>query len=128
MVALAAIMVDDKILLVKRSAEEELESGKWGLVGGAIEPGEDVGFALRREAAEELGIDIEPGPFIGTINQKFGDKEILCFVHICSLEDGIMTPSAEVADYGFFDRSEAFKLPLVVRNEEVLDAVFERFK
>jgi ADP-ribose pyrophosphatase YjhB (NUDIX family) len=52
----AAILVIDKqnrLLLMKRS-----DSGCWGLPGGAVEPGEMVENAAKRETLEETGLEI----------------------------------------------------------------------
>jgi len=52
----AAILVIDtekRLLLMKRS-----DSGCWGPPGGAVEPGEYVEDAARREALEETGLQI----------------------------------------------------------------------
>ena len=55
MVGAAVLMVDeqDRLLLLKRS-----DSGYWGLPGGAVEPGEVVEMAARREVREEAGVEI----------------------------------------------------------------------
>jgi ADP-ribose pyrophosphatase YjhB (NUDIX family) len=52
----AAILVIDKqnrLLLMKRS-----DSGCWGLPGGAVEPGEMVENAAKRETLEETSLEI----------------------------------------------------------------------
>jgi len=41
------------------------KTGKWGLPGGKVEPGENPRNALLREVKEELGIDIEIEKLIG---------------------------------------------------------------
>lgn len=54
----AAIVVDDRILLIqRRHAPEALH---WGLPGGKVEWLEPVTAAVAREVREELGIVIDP--------------------------------------------------------------------
>lgn len=55
MVGAAVLIVDgrDRLLLLKRS-----DSGCWGPPGGAVEPGEVVETAARREVREETGLDL----------------------------------------------------------------------
>lgn len=45
---------DDRVLLVRRT-----DSGRWALVSGIVEPGEDPARALVREVAEEVCLDVE---------------------------------------------------------------------
>ena len=55
MVGAAVLVVDEqnRLLLMKRS-----DSGCWGPPGGAVEPGEVVETAARREAREETGLEV----------------------------------------------------------------------
>ncbi len=55
MVGAAALIVDGRgrLLLLKRS-----DSGCWGPPGGAVEPGEVVETAARREVREETGLEL----------------------------------------------------------------------
>ena len=55
MVGAAILIVDEhnRLLLLKRS-----DSGCWGPTGGAVEPGEVVEEAARREALEETGLQV----------------------------------------------------------------------
>jgi ADP-ribose pyrophosphatase YjhB (NUDIX family) len=64
--AVGAIAVDDgKILLVKRGHAPSM--GLWSLPGGRVEPGETDVDAVRREVAEETGLDVEVGPLAGEV-------------------------------------------------------------
>ena len=69
----AAIVVDGRILLLKR--ETEPEAGGWGLPGGKIDLFETAAAATAREVAEEIGITIEP-------------VKLLCFVDRIDREAG----------------------------------------
>ena len=52
----AAIWRDGRLLLVKRRRAPE--AGHWNLPGGKVDFGERVVDAVRREAAEEIGVEI----------------------------------------------------------------------
>ena len=53
----------DKVLLMRRAADQPL-AGEWEYPGGKFEDGEDGPTCLRRELAEELGIDVQIGDLI----------------------------------------------------------------
>lgn len=52
----AAILSDRRLLLVKRLKAPE--AGHWSLPGGKVDFGERVADAVKREIAEELGVEI----------------------------------------------------------------------
>jgi 8-oxo-dGTP diphosphatase len=58
----AAIILDEsgKILLQRRS-----DNGRWGLPGGAIDPGEEPAEAVVREVREETGLHVVPVRVVG---------------------------------------------------------------
>ena len=58
-VGVGAIMLRrDRILMAQRGKEPL--KGCWSLPGGALEIGESLDFAVRREIREETGLEIEP--------------------------------------------------------------------
>jgi 8-oxo-dGTP pyrophosphatase MutT (NUDIX family) len=57
-IALLFIVIDNKVLLFKRSPEETTNPGKYGMLGGHIEKGESPEAALRREIKEEAGVEL----------------------------------------------------------------------
>jgi ADP-ribose pyrophosphatase YjhB (NUDIX family) len=61
----AAILRDGRLLLVKR--RKAPEAGCWNLPGGKVDFGERVADAVRREIAEELGVEIELTRPLGVI-------------------------------------------------------------
>ena len=58
----AAVIINDRgeVLLQRRS-----DDGRWGLPGGAMEPGEEPAETLAREVFEETALEVEPERIVG---------------------------------------------------------------
>ena len=56
---------DDALLMVQRAHEPG--KGLWSLPGGRVEAGELLADAVRREVAEETGLDVEVGELAGIL-------------------------------------------------------------
>jgi 8-oxo-dGTP diphosphatase len=63
-VAVGAIVVRDGALLMVRRAQEPAR-GLWTVPGGHLEHGEHLADAVRREVAEETGLDVEVRDLMG---------------------------------------------------------------
>ena len=61
------------VLLAKRGHEPA--KGTWSLPGGAVELGEKVIDALKREIREEIGIEIQVGGLIRVLDRIIQDEE-----------------------------------------------------
>lgn len=48
-----------KVLLARRGGHARDRHGEWEFGGGALEPGESLEEAVRRETREELGVDLQ---------------------------------------------------------------------
>jgi len=67
-VAVGAVVVDrGRLLLVKRGRGPGL--GEWSVPGGRVEPGETLAEAVEREVAEETGLTVRCGPFVGWVER-----------------------------------------------------------
>jgi len=63
-VGVGAIVVDrGRVLLLKR--RKEPEAGCWGIQGGAVEFGEPIEDAVKRELKEELSVEVELVALLG---------------------------------------------------------------
>ncbi len=69
-VGVGAILVDPggKIFLSRRGQNSKNERGLWEFPGGAVEFGERMADALKREMAEEYGIEIEVGALLDVVD------------------------------------------------------------
>ena len=92
----AAVLDDAEqaVLLLRQSYGDK----RWGLPGGAVEPGETILDALRRECREELGLDVAIGPLTGWYYH--GEFESQVGIFRCTVSDpaGIRL-SAEHSDF-----------------------------
>jgi 8-oxo-dGTP diphosphatase len=94
-----AVIRDDegRLLLVKRGHEPG--AGLWSLPGGRIEPGETDAEALVREMHEETGLEIEPGPLLGTVRRPAGDGDVLDIRDYAAIvTGGTLIPGDDAAD------------------------------
>lgn len=56
---------DGAVFLQKRAMNKDIQPGKWDTaVGGHVDLGESIYIAVKREAKEELGIDVEAPQYI----------------------------------------------------------------
>ena len=64
---------DGKYLLLQRSAAKDFAAGQRECVTGRLEQGESFGQAVRREAFEGLGLDVQVEFILGTTHFYRGD-------------------------------------------------------
>jgi 8-oxo-dGTP diphosphatase len=59
-----------RLLLIRRGHEPG--KGLWSIPGGRVEAGETDAAALVREVREETGLDVVPGPLVGSVRRPAG--------------------------------------------------------
>lgn len=117
---------EGKILLIKRSEKSRNYPGYWGLVGGWIEWGETVEDALKREAKEEIGCDIEVERFTGRYYDTKGrhpKKTSICLPHISKIINGrpVANQPEEVSDVKWFSPGEIKAMELAYDHKKMLE-------
>src|SRR5271170_4894475 len=87
LVAAAVLIEHGRVLITQRKAGAHLE-GAWEFPGGKVLPGEDPRHALRRELAEELGIDAHAGEIVDVTFHAYEDAQkavlLMFFEAVCA--------------------------------------------
>ena len=100
--ASSALVFDDsgRVLLIKQN----YGGRKYGVPGGAVEPGETPTEAAVREVREETGVDVSLGPLTGLYTLRKPDHTLLCYVFLATIEHGepAVPPTGEIAALGWF--------------------------
>ena len=89
-----------RFLLVQRANEPG--HGLWSLPGGRVEPGETDAGALRREVAEEVGLQIRVGNLAGEVHRPGPAGTIFVIRdYVCTVTGGQPTPGTDALDARF---------------------------
>jgi ADP-ribose pyrophosphatase YjhB (NUDIX family) len=87
----------DRLLLVLRGHAPA--AGTWSLPGGRVEADESDAAALRREVAEETGLQVEVGPLVGTVERDGpGGATYLIHDYACTVAGGALVAGDDAAD------------------------------
>jgi 8-oxo-dGTP diphosphatase len=127
-VSVKGIVIDEtgRFLLSRES------DGRWDLLGGGLEHGEDPIVGLKREVQEETGLEVtyvSPTPKYFTTASRFSTRfgqdtyvaNVIYEIKLASLD---FTPSDECQELKFFNVDEASKIdghPTVPKLIEVFD-------
>lgn len=125
----AVVIHEGKVLLVQRGREPL--KGYWSIPGGAIETGETLETALRREVLEETGLAVEPLFLTAVFERLMPDAEgrtefhYVLIDYVCALPAGEAAASTEQAGddadaLGWFALDEAETLRMTAGTYEVI--------
>jgi ADP-ribose pyrophosphatase YjhB (NUDIX family) len=92
---------DGRIWLLRRGFDPS--AGKWTFPGGFVDLGESVDMAARREAREELAIDIDLGELVGVYSRP-QDRVVLVVYE--AVPRGDPSPTAEAPEIRAFAPGE----------------------
>jgi 8-oxo-dGTP diphosphatase len=100
------IRQDDRIVLTRRGKEPS--KGLWTFPGGAIELGETLQEAARREALEETGLDVEIGDVATVLDNVVRDDAGWVQYHYVIVDyfgrpvGGVLQPGTDVSEARWF--------------------------
>ena len=84
-VVAAVIERDGAFLITRRQPGVHLE-GLWEFPGGKIDSAETHADALRREIAEELGVDVEVGDLVLATSHAYPDRTVVLYFYRSELK------------------------------------------
>jgi ADP-ribose pyrophosphatase YjhB (NUDIX family) len=124
----AVIFADDRLLLQRRD-----DTGRWGLPGGGVEPGESVRQAIVREVREETGLEVEPVRLIGVYSDpvhhqvvSYPDGNVIHYVSSvfeCVVCAGALECGDESLELGWFDPEALPEDMMLISTIRIRDAL-----
>ncbi len=121
------VQFEDRFLLLLRNADKS-EGNKWGVPGGKIDEGETPVQAVKREIAEETGIDLPEDSFVfyKTAYVRYPDYDFVFTMYSTKLEHEpkLVVSLSEHQEARWMTPEEALAGPLVMGNEELYRGFF----
>ncbi|WP_066371617.1 NUDIX hydrolase [Neobacillus fumarioli] len=94
------ILNEGKVLMVKRSHDDEIGGGTWECPGGKIKFGEDLEAALVREVKEEVGLNVTVEKILYATTFKTNPaRQVVTLTYLCSAKNNNVVLSEEHSDY-----------------------------
>ena len=125
-IGVGVIWNEQSQILIDRRRPEGLLGGLWEFPGGKIEPGETVEECIKREIKEELGIEIEVGDRLITIDYAYSDFHVTLTVHHCRHLTGIPQP-IESDEVRWVTLDEIDQFPFPKANSQIIAALRQNF-
>ena len=123
------VIADGRALLIRRG-NPPLE-GEWSIPGGTLEVGEMLLDAVRRELAEETGIEVRVGDLIEVFERIFPDGEgqpkyhFVILDYLCEAVRGTAHAGSDVTDVAWAAESELQKYLLTPTATRVIKKAFQ---
>lgn len=121
-IGVAVIWNDQREVLIDRRRPEGIMGGLWEFPGGKIEPGETIEECIKREIQEELGIEIEVGNHLITIDYTYTHLRVTLTAHHCRHLTGIPQP-IECDEIRWVTLDEIDKFTFPKANEKIINAL-----
>jgi len=105
----AAVIRSGERCLLARRPEGAHMAGCWEFPGGKKRPGETGTACVRREIAEELGLDIEPGERLAVVVHRYPEKHVRIEFYACHAATPDRAVGLDGQEVGWFTSAQ---LPL----------------
>ena len=123
----AAIFREGKVLLGKRSEDEDVLPGYWGLPGGNLSTIGNIQDIfekeLKREIMEEIGVEIKN---IRYLESHSHEKQVINISFIVDIESGKPQALDETEEVKWFTLEEVKELKLTPHTIERLELAFKK--
>ena len=120
-------MEENRVLLCKRSKNERLFPGFWGIAGGKLEgPSESLAIAVKREVKEEIGLDFEPKEMFGFYECIREDFHSISHVFLGEWSGELKIDRKEVEECRWFTYDGTKKIDLAFSYLEAIEDLHKR--
>lgn len=123
-VTAGVLVQEDGRVLVTRRPEKGFLGGLWEFPGGKQEPGETLTECLTRELREELGIEVEVGEHIISLDHAYTHFRVTLHAFRCRLRDG-QPRCLQCADLRWVVPGRLEALPMAVTDRRIARALQE---
>lgn len=120
----------NRVLLVKRGREPL--RGFWSLPGGVLEVGEALVDAVRREVAEETGLEVKPLAVVEVFERILLDEEgkpeyhYVLIDYLCRPAGGTLRAADDATEVEWVSRKDAASYRLTEGTGAVIEKAFEQ--
>ncbi|MDQ1472898.1 MAG: 8-oxo-dGTP diphosphatase [Bryobacterales bacterium] len=128
----ALIIEDNRILLVERGKEPL--KGYWSLPGGAVETGESLEFAMRREVREETGLEVEVLCLLEVFERIIRDAasqpeyHFVLMDYLCRPAGGTLAAADDASRVEWFTEAEIVDIRITEGTPAVIAKAFRRIQ
>lgn len=128
---IGAIIIESGCILLVERGREPLK-GQWSLPGGAVEVGEKLAEAVRRETLEETGLVVEPLGVFETFERITRDAAGLAEYHyvlvdyLCRVTGGELRAGDDVSKARWVDRACLSQYQITEGTLPVIEKAFDR--
>ncbi len=123
--AVCVVLDGPRVLISQRRADDTF-GGAWEFPGGKCEPGETLEECARREALEEVGLEVEVEKPLLTVANPYKDKRINLHFFLCR-PLGTRVRPIECQDCRWVDVRELKKYQFPPANDSVIAFLSENF-
>jgi ADP-ribose pyrophosphatase YjhB (NUDIX family) len=129
LVGVGALIFDGDRILMAQRGKEPLK-GWWSLPGGALETGELLADAVRREVREETGLEIEPLRVFEIFERILRDDQgapeyhYVLIDYLCRATGGTLAPGDDVSHVEWMPRPALDALRITEGTLAVIDRAF----
>jgi len=121
-VGVGAVVIDDgRILLVQRSRDPG--AGLWAVPGGKVNRGETMREAVRREVAEETGLDVVVGDVVWVGEVIDVGHHLVLVDFAAELVGGSLVAGDDAGDARWVPLGDTGRYPLTPTMHDLLDTL-----
>lgn len=121
-IGVAVVWNEQRQILIDRRCPGGALGNLWEFPGGKVEPGETVEECIKREVWEEIGITIEVGGHLITIEHVYHHLRVTLTVHQCRYISGVPQPiECEEVQWVSLEEIDQFVFPKA--NEKIIEVL-----